>query len=64
MSSLTILILMFVKEILFLCELSDNEIEYIIKSNGDNLDKAGMTLLNKANEAGGKDNITVLLVRV
>jgi len=45
-------------------ELSDNEIEYIIKSNGDNLDKAGMTLLNKANEAGGKDNITVLLVRV
>ena len=45
-------------------ELSDAEIEYIIKSNSDNPDKAGMTLLNKANEAGGKDNITVLLVRV
>ncbi len=45
-------------------ELSDTEIEYIIKSNSDNLDNAGMTLLNKANEAGGKDNITVLLARV
>ena len=44
--------------------LEDAEIEYIIKNNRDDLKKAGMTLLNRANEAGGRDNITVLLVEV
>ncbi len=42
--------------------IEDAEIEYIIKSNRGNLEKAGLALLNRANDAGGKDNITVLLV--
>lgn len=44
--------------------LEDTEIEYIIKSERDDLEKAGTNLLNRANDSGGKDNITVLLVRV
>ncbi len=42
----------------------DAEIEYIIKNNRQDLKKAGTTLLDRANEAGGKDNITVLLVEI
>lgn len=44
--------------------MEDIDIEYTIKNNRDNLEKAMMELLTKANEAGGKDNITVLLARV
>ena len=44
--------------------IEDAEIECIIKREQENLEKAGMTLLNRANDMGGKDNITVLLVRV
>jgi len=42
----------------------DIDIEYTIKNNRDNLEKAMMDLLTKANEAGGKDNITIVLARV
>ncbi|MDE6635900.1 MAG: SpoIIE family protein phosphatase, partial [Lachnospiraceae bacterium] len=42
----------------------DIDIEYTIKSSRDNPQKAMMELLSKANEAGGKDNITVLVVKV
>ncbi|MBE5936844.1 MAG: Stp1/IreP family PP2C-type Ser/Thr phosphatase [Lachnospiraceae bacterium] len=42
----------------------DAEIEYIIKRERADLNQAGMTLLNRANDAGGKDNITVLLAEV
>ncbi len=44
--------------------LEDAEIEYIIKNSRDDLRKTCMELVNRANEAGGKDNITVLLVEV
>ncbi len=44
--------------------LEDAEIESIIRREADDLEKAGMTLLNRANDMGGKDNITILLVRV
>lgn len=44
--------------------LEDAEIEYIIKNNRNDLRKTCMNLVNRANEAGGKDNITVLLVEV
>lgn len=44
--------------------LEDTEMEYIIKSERDNLEIAGTNLLNRANDSGGKDNITILLVRV
>lgn len=44
--------------------IEDVEIECIIKREKDDLEKAGITLLNRANDMGGKDNITVLLVRV
>ena len=44
--------------------IEDAEIEYIIKGNSDNVEKAGRELLDQANDSGGKDNITVLLVKV
>ena len=44
--------------------IEDIDIEYTIKSNRDNLQKAIIELLSKANEAGGRDNITVLVVKV
>lgn len=44
--------------------LEDAEIEYIIKREKDDLAKAGKTLVDRANDMGGKDNITVLLVSV
>lgn len=42
----------------------DIDIEYTIKSSRNNPEKAMIELLSKANEAGGKDNITVLVVKV
>lgn len=44
--------------------IEDIDIEYTIKNNRDNPQKAMMELLSKANEAGGRDNITVLVVKV
>ena len=32
--------------------------------NKDDLEQAGRTLVERANEAGGKDNISVILVRL
>ena len=42
--------------------LEDSEIEYMIKKNRGNPDKAAMELLTRANESGGRDNITILIV--
>ncbi len=42
--------------------LSDREIKTIVKHSSD-LDMAASTLVQSANEAGGKDNITVVLFR-
>ena len=41
--------------------LDDVRIEHIVKSEKD-VDKATMRLVNEANEAGGKDNITAMLI--
>lgn len=42
--------------------LDDREIHYIIRENKVNLEACGHQLINKANENGGKDNITVILI--
>jgi len=42
-------------------QLSNDEIGTILK--GDDLNKVGQTLIDRAKETGGKDNITVVLVR-
>jgi PPM family protein phosphatase len=42
--------------------ISDTEINKIITSNPD-IDKAGKKLIQAANNAGGRDNVTVLLVK-
>ena len=43
--------------------LSDEEIEKIIQRNGDNIDKGVNKLIKEANRKGGRDNISVVLVR-
>ena len=42
----------------------DKEIESIINENADNLSQAGIKLVEVANEAGGKDNISAVLIRI
>lgn len=42
--------------------LDDNTIGEIIRANGEDMEQAGRELVRKANEAGGKDNISVVLV--
>jgi len=44
-------------------ELTDAQIERIVNQNADDLDKAAEELVKAANEAGGSDNITVILVK-
>ncbi len=44
--------------------LSDDEIMNIINNNLDRLDLAAQTLVNKANEYGGYDNISVVIVKL
>jgi len=44
--------------------LSDDTIEKIIRENADDLQAAGGILVRQANENGGKDNITVIIVKV
>ncbi len=57
-------------DIMLLCSdglwnmLSDDEIQQTIQNSTDDLDRCCETLVNKANEAGGRDNITVVLVKV
>ncbi len=41
--------------------LTDPEIEYILREKGRSLTRCARALIKKANEAGGADNITVLL---
>ncbi|HHT87469.1 MAG TPA: Stp1/IreP family PP2C-type Ser/Thr phosphatase [Clostridiales bacterium] len=44
--------------------LNDETIEKIIRENADNLQAATEILVKQANENGGKDNITVIIVKV
>jgi protein phosphatase len=44
-------------------QVDDNEIAAILKSKGSDLDDAGRVLVGKANEYGGRDNISVILAR-
>ena len=44
--------------------LNDETIEKIIRENADNLQTATEILVKQANENGGKDNITVIIVKV
>lgn len=43
--------------------LSDEEIEKIILKNADNIEKAVEKLIKEANHKGGKDNISVILIK-
>ncbi len=43
--------------------LEDNIIEQILRSN-DEIEKIGNTLIKKANEKGGLDNITIILIKL
>ncbi len=44
--------------------IEDYEIEKILKDNIENLEQAGKKLVDVANQNGGKDNISVVLVRL
>lgn len=44
-------------------QVDDNEIAAILKSRGSDLEDAGRVLVGKANEYGGRDNISVILAR-
>ena len=44
--------------------LEDCEMEENLWENKNDLEQAGRTLVERANEAGGKDNISVILVRL
>ena len=43
--------------------LDDDDMEYILK-HSDTLEKAGEALISQANQNGGEDNITVVLVKI
>ena len=57
-------------DVLLLCSdglsnmLEDEKIERIIRSNREDMGEAGKQLVEAANEAGGKDNISVVLIQV
>lgn len=57
-------------DVLLLCSdgltnmVEDTEIEKIIRENIEDMKKAGERLVEQANDAGGKDNISVVLVRL
>lgn len=57
-------------DVLLLCSdglsnmLEDERIEEIILSHRDSMEEAGRSLVEQANEAGGKDNITVVLIEL
>ena len=44
--------------------IEDAQIRTIVNENQDNLDAATRALVSAANEAGGRDNISVVLARV
>ncbi len=57
-------------DVLLLCSdglsnmLEDTKIEQIIKNNIEDMKAAGECLVREANAAGGKDNISVVLIRI
>lgn len=57
-------------DVLLLCSdglsnmLEDEEIEKIIREHKSDMEEAGTCLVKRANEAGGKDNISVVLVQL
>lgn len=57
-------------DVLLLCSdgltnmVEDSQIEKIVKDNKEDMKLAGEKLVQQANEAGGKDNISVILVRL
>lgn len=57
-------------DVLLLCSdglsnmLEDNEMEKILQECGEDIQKAGERLVERANKAGGKDNISVILIRL
>lgn len=57
-------------DVLLLCSdgltnmVDDHDIEEIVKRHKENMKLAGENLVRQANEAGGKDNISVILVRL
>ncbi|MCR5691443.1 MAG: Stp1/IreP family PP2C-type Ser/Thr phosphatase [Eubacterium sp.] len=57
-------------DVLLLCSdglsnmLEDEAMEEVLKKNGDDLEQAARTLVDQANEAGGKDNISVVLISI
>ena len=57
-------------DVLLLCSdgltnmVEDSQIEKIVKENKEDMKLAGENLVLQANEAGGKDNISVILVRL
>ena len=57
-------------DVLLLCSdgltnmVEDSQIEKIVKENKEDMKLAGEKLVQQANEAGGKDNISVILVRL
>lgn len=57
-------------DVLLLCSdgltnmLEDTKIEEIVREHAGDLEQAGASLVEQANEAGGKDNISVILIRL
>lgn len=57
-------------DVLLLCSdgltnmVEDDRIEAILRQHREDMKKAGELLVEEANEAGGKDNISVVLVRI
>lgn len=57
-------------DVLLLCSdglsnmLEDDRIEKILREHRENVEQAGQELVQQANEAGGKDNISVILICV
>jgi len=45
-------------------QVSDERVREILLECGDDLQSAGRTLINDANEAGGDDNVTIVLVGI
>lgn len=43
--------------------MDDEEIQFIVQDNEEDMEKIGIHLIEKANEYGGKDNIAIILVR-
>lgn len=44
--------------------MEDKTMEAIIKKNPEDMEQAARQLVDEANKAGGKDNISVVLVRI